>query len=200
MNTYNRMSPLTAFFLGLFGVGAVGIAAGTSVVLYTLRVVDGELDTAVGLAGRIVGEVSEVLEDLPGGFGDLASFKRSPTYVQQVEVSAQIVSVAGRDRVRPVLTVINKGNEVISGLAVRVTALDGRGVPMVDWTEVVATPIAVDDDAWRGPMMPGATRHVALSSYRGLFEMVQGLTTHVEISDVWVWSGEKKVEGLASAG
>ncbi len=199
MTTNNRMSPLTAFFLGVFGIGAVGIASGTSVVLYTLSVVDGELDTAVALVSQVVGEVSEVLGDLPGGLGDLAEFKRSPSYAQQVDVYAQIVEVAGRDRARPILTISNRGDEVISGLAVRVTAIDERGVPIADWTEVVATPIAIDDDAWRGPMMPGAKRHVALSSYRGLSGMAESVTTHVEISDVWVWQGEKKVEGLVDA-
>ncbi len=199
MTTNNRMSPLTALFLGMFGVGAVGIASGTSVVLYTLSVVDGELDTAVALAGQVVGEVSEILGDLPGGLGDLAEFKRSPRYAQQIDVSAQIVAVTGQDRVRPILTITNHGEKVISGLAIRVTAMDTRGVPILDWTEVVATPIAIDDDAWRGPMMPGAKRYIALSSYRGLSGIVEGLTTHVEIADVWVWHGQDKVEGLASA-
>jgi len=198
MNTYNRMSPLTALILGLFGVGAVGIAAGTTIVIYTLRVADGELGTATELVGRIVDEVSDVLGDLPGGLGDLAEFERSPKYGQKVDVTATIVPSANDDRARLVLTISNRGDEVISGLAVRVTAMDERGVPVADWTEVVATPIAIDDDAWRGPMMPGATRHISLSTYRGLFGLIDGLTTQVEISDVWVWNPDK-VEGLTSA-
>ena len=89
----------------------------------------------------------------------------------------------------PVLTIINRGDEVVSLLAVRIAALDGNGVAMCEWTEIVATPLAIDDD-WRGPLLPGSKRHVVVSPWRGVTaDNASAIRGAVEISDVRLWKG-----------
>ncbi len=84
------------------------------------------------------------------------------------------------------MTITNRGHEVVSTLAIRVAAVNGSNVPLHEWTEVVATPIAVVDE-WRGPLMPGATRHVILSS-RGFSQIaLQNVTAVTEFSEIRIW-------------
>jgi len=82
---------------------------------------------------------------------------------------------------------------------VRVAALDVDGVARREWTEVVATPLAIDDD-WRGPLLPGSKRHVVLSSWRGVSAAsATAIRGDVEISDVRVWRGSDGKLSVASA-
>lgn len=83
-------------------------------------------------------------------------------------------------------------------LAVRVAALDARRTPVREWTEVVATPIAIDHE-WRGPLMPGATRHVVLSSWRNFpADKADALLVAPEISEIRVW--EPKARTVVASG
>ncbi len=187
MNNPVRMSPLTALFLGLFGVGAVGIAAGTSVILYSLRVLDRKASSILDFAEHTVEALPELIASLPPALGDVLNDRRAPEYAKKLDVGVRFTANEKADGVRPVLTVTNKGDEVVSMLAVRVVALDAKGVPLRDWTQVVATPIAIEDD-WRGILLPGATRHVVMSSSRSLDpSRTDTLTGAVEISELRVW-------------
>ena len=187
MNNPTRMSPLTALFLGVFGVGAVGITAGTAVLLYTLKIVDKKASALIGFAENTVTSLPDLLESLPPAIGDVLSDRRAPDYVDKIEVSVRFAPTESGDALRPVVTVVNKGNEIVTMLAVRVAALDVNGIPVRDWTEVVATPIAIDDD-WRGVLMPGATRHVVLHGSRALDPAkLSTFTGAVELSEIRVW-------------
>jgi hypothetical protein len=86
------------------------------------------------------------------------------------------------------VTIKNKGNELVSLLTVRVAALDARGRALHEWTTTAATPIGFEHE-WRGPLMPGSTRHVVLDN--GCFhrnELEGAETLVVEIADVRVWT------------
>ena len=48
----------------------------------------------------------------------------------------------------------NTGDETVSMVAVRVAVLNEDGVPACEWTEVVATPSAVEGP-WREPILSG---------------------------------------------
>ncbi len=85
------------------------------------------------------------------------------------------------------MTITNRGHEVVSTLAIRVAAVSGSNVPLHEWTEVVATPIAIVDE-WRGPLMPGATRHVVLSSRRFYQVAPQDVTALTEFSEIRIWA------------
>lgn len=186
MNTHTRMSPLTALFLGIFGVGGVGIAAGAVVVLYSLRILDRKAETVLNFAERTVDSLPELVSALPPAL-DILSGRRAPDYASKLDVAVRFTTNEKADGIRPVLTILNKGNEVVSMLAVRVVALDAKSMPVREWTEVVATPIAVDED-WRGLLMPGATRHVVLSSWRSFpADKAETLSAEPEISELRVW-------------
>lgn len=198
MNTHTRMSPLTALFLGIFGVGGVGIFAGAAVVLYTLRIIDNKASALIGFAGNTVESLPELIASLPPAIGDVLSDRRAPDYAANLDLSVRFVANEQSEGVRPVVTVTNKGKEVVSMLAVRVAALDARKVPVREWTEVVATPIAVDDD-WRGPLMPGATRHVVLSSWRSFpADKAESISAAPEISELRVWEPKNRAAVASS--
>ncbi len=189
METRSRMSPITALFLGVFGVIGVGILSGTSVALYGLRIADQKATGLLNLVNQTVDGLPELLTSLPPAIGDLLNDRRAPEYARNIDVSVRFVADEA-DSVRPVITVSNKGDEIVSLLAVRVAALNPDLVPVRDWTSIVATPLAVDDD-WRGPLMPGATRHIVLHRTRGLSKWpIESLNGSVEISDVRVWQSE----------
>ncbi|MEK7711071.1 MAG: hypothetical protein AAB341_04165 [Planctomycetota bacterium] len=180
---------MTALFLGVFFVGAVTIGSAATVVLYGMRIVDTKASALIRFAGNTVEGLPELVQSLPPAIGDLLHDRRAPEYAGKINVEVKLVADDASGVVRPVLTVRNTGDEVVSLLAVRVAALDANGVPVNDWTEVVATPLAIDDD-WRGPLMPGATRYVVLSGSRSLAGKAGTVTAVAEIGDVRVWEGK----------
>lgn len=188
----SRMSPMTALFLGLFFMGGLGIASATTVVLYTMRIVDQKAAGLLHFADNTVEGLPELLKSLPPALADMLEDHRSPEYASKIDVDVKLIDDEVNGTVRPVLTVKNTGDEVVSMLALRVAAVDADGTPHNDWTEVVATPLSIDDN-WRGPLMPGATRHVVLSGRRSLVGKSGTLVAVAEIGDVRVWDGETKV-------
>ena len=181
-----RMSPLTAIVFGVFGIGAVGIASATTVVIYTMSIVDRNAATLIDLAENGVESLPELIERLPA-LADAVGGQRRFDYAKNLDVQVRFVPTSREGRMRPVMTITNRGNEVVSTLAVRIVAVSESNIPMHEWTEVVATPIAVVDD-WRGPLMPGATRHVVLSSYRVSDSDSANMTPATEISEIRIWN------------
>ena len=188
----SRMSPMTALFLGMFFVGGLGIASATAVVMYTMHIVDQKAGSLIRFADNTVEGLPELLKSLPPSLADMLKDKRSPEYAHKIDVNVKLIDDVANGTIRPVLTVKNTGDEVVSMLALRVAAVDADGNPRNDWTEVVATPLQIDND-WRGPLMPGATRHVVLSARRPLANESEKLVAVSEISDVRVWSREETV-------
>lgn len=200
MNAPTRMSPMTALFLGLFGVAAVGITSGTAVLIYSLKIVDQKANKLLGFAENTIQSLPDLMSSLPPAINEILSDRRAPDYVGAIESSVRFVLTENGEGVRPVITVTNKGEEVVSMLGVRVAAMDASGVPIRDWTEVVATPLPIDDD-WRGVLLPGATRHVVLHSSRSLDPAKIGsYRGEIEFSELRVWvPGDRlpgKTEGL----
>lgn len=184
-----RMSPFTAFFLGLFGVAAVGIIAGTAITLSAVHTIDKQATGIVGFVANSIDGLPELIESLPPALGDILEDRRAPEYAAEIAIDVNLI-VDDRGRLRPVMTIENRGGEMITMLAVRVAALNADNMPVGEWTEVVATPIAIDHD-WRGPILPGKVRHVVGSrAYRGAsIDKLSELTVATEISDIRVWTG-----------
>ena len=193
MTAQTRMSPLTALFIGLFGVGGVIIACSSAIVLYSMAIIDSRASEILGLADttveKTVDALPQILESLPPAIEDLHEMGRAPEYVDQLDVGVDFVVDSRSKGLRPVLTIVNRGDRVVSMLAVRVAALNESGLPIREWTEVVATPIAICDE-WRGTLFPGATRHVVLSSgWRGIpIEKARNITGAAEISEIRLWN------------
>jgi hypothetical protein len=192
------MSPLTAFFLGLFGVGAVGIVSATLIVFAGMLIVGEKAGDLVRLAdGTITTTLDRLpglIESLPESVGDILNDGRAPEYSDNLDIKVAFATDERARGVRPVMTITNTGEEVVSLLAVRVAALSQDSLPLREWTEVVATPIGMCND-WRGPLYPGNTRYVVLgSSWRSFpMERLGQITGAVEISDVRIW---RPTEGL----
>jgi hypothetical protein len=192
------MSPLTAFFLGLFGVGAVGIASGAAIVLVTLSIVDSRSSDILGFADNTIGgtlkALPEFLESLPPTVDDLLKDRRAPEYASQIDVKVDFASGELSKGLRPVMAITNNGDEVVSLLAVRVAALDSRNLPIREWTEVVATPLAVCDE-WRGVLYPGNTRYVVVSGWSNIRpDQADSITGVAEISQIRVWQPPEVID------
>ncbi|MGD2109236.1 MAG: hypothetical protein PVI86_07575 [Phycisphaerae bacterium] len=188
-----RMSPLTALFLGIFGVAGVGIVSAAAVLLYAMTIVNTRAADVLGLADSTViktlDSLPDLMESLPDALGDALSHERVPDYASDIDVSVNFVKDDHGRGVRPVLTIVNEGARTVSMLAVRVAALDRNGLPIREWTEVVATPVAVCDD-WRGVLMPGEKRYVVLNSaWRGIPEdQADQISGAAEISELRLWT------------
>lgn len=191
-STRTRMSPLTALFMGLWIIGGIGITAGATVVLYGMKIIDNKSDTVLAFAENTVESLPELIESLPPVFADLLNDRRAPEYVDSIDVVVRFVADERRNGLRPVLTITNKGKEVVSLLAVRVAALNADGVPIGEWTQIAATPTAIEDQ-WRGVLMPHKTRHLVVSGYPRLpASKLDELTAAVEISELRVWVADRQ--------
>ncbi len=188
MMVQNRMSPFTALVIGIFGVGAVGITSSAAIVLYGMRIVDTKAADILGFAQGTVENLPELIKSLPPAIGELLNDRRMPEYSAELDLEVRFIAEERTGTLRPTLTITNNGSEVVSMLAVRVAALTDGAVPLREWTEVVATPIAIENE-WRGPLMPGSTRHVILSAgYRGIpAERADDIVGAVEVSELRVW-------------
>ncbi|MFQ5462644.1 MAG: hypothetical protein ACE5E5_08465 [Phycisphaerae bacterium] len=183
------MSPWTALFLGMFGFGSVVLVAGTTVVLYGMRIAEKNITDVFGLTEQTIANLPEIIESLPPSVQDLLNDRRAPEYRDKIDVQVRLVTGSGGQRLFPALTITNNGDEVVSLLTVRVAALDAVGTAVQEWTELVATPIGIEDEL-RGPLMPHATRHVRLGRCRPPTNLsIEKLTGVGEISDVRIWLG-----------
>ena len=191
MTGHTRMSPLTALFLGIFGVGAVGIASSAAIVLYGLRIIDTKSSDLLGFADGTItttlDRLPDLIDALPKAVEDLLSDRRAPEYLANLDVDVSFVADERSKLARPVMTITNNGGEVVSLLAIRVAALNKSGLPIREWTEIVATPVAFEE--WRGPIFPGKTRYVVIGSgWRGIpSQEADQITGVVEVADIRVW-------------
>jgi hypothetical protein len=88
---------------------------------------------------------------------------------------------------QPVVTVTNRGSEIVSVLALRVVLVDEAGVPVEQEVSYAATPLACHDE-WPGPILPGETRRYRVREH----VRATGLTPQIEVTEVRVWNGERE--------
>lgn len=189
-----RMSPFTALFLSIGGIVITAIIATCLLAMYGIRTADHNIATGLRAVDQLTGRIPEIVAEVRPTIDAIAprlaeqlNFERRPDYAGKIAATATFVASEWTDRMRPSLMITNTGDETVSLLAVRVAALDAAGNAIADWTQVVATPIAVDGD-WRGPLLPGSTRHVVVSDgYRLPATALRDVQALVEIADVQVW-------------
>ncbi len=211
MNVSQRMSPLTAFFLGLFGLGSVLVAVAGAIVLYGIRIVDTRSEGIQDLAKTVMADMPEVVNgvlvglpefvsELPPAAADIFSHERVPSYVKNLDVSVQFVPHSRHEGLRPVVRVVNNGQEVVAWLSVNVVAVDKNGLPIRGWSDVVATSFTLPDcNELRGPLFPGQQRYAFLKGVVNDKPLdVDGLTAKIEITDVRLWQQEKSTTTLTA--
>ena len=199
MGNPHRMSPLTALFLGIWIVGGLAIVAGTAITLYGMSIIDTKANGVLEFAGETIDGLPDLVEALPPALADVLDDRRAPEYAGKLAIDARFVRDSQHGGLVPAVSITNNGDEVVSMLAIRVAALDPRNVPLRDWTQVVATPIAIEDD-WCGPLMPHATRHIVLSGWRHMPTAdLAEVTAAVEVSELRVWTPDSGSDDRAVA-
>ncbi|MEK6675045.1 MAG: hypothetical protein AABZ47_05245 [Planctomycetota bacterium] len=188
------ISALAAFFMGITLTATTAIVCGTFIVMFTLKVAERKVDKVLGLAGSAVENLPAMLESLPPALRDVFNDERDPGYTKNIETSVTFVPAESGEGLRPVLSVTNRGDRTVTLLGVHVVALDANKAPRREWSEVVATPLAIENE-WRGVLMPGATRHVILGNWRSAPSGLspQQVTASCEISELRVWKGTNVV-------
>ena len=188
-HVHKKRSFLSTLAWGLSTVVITVIMCGTVIGMYGMNIVDRKTDTLTGFVHETIRALPEMVDSLPPVVADVLDDRRLPGYAETIDVSVKLVPAGRHHWVRPVIELHNRGGELVSLLSMRVVVFDEHGDPVDEFNEWGATPIAADDE-WRGPLMPGAKRHI-VSRYLGLGQMFSPaeLRAVVEITDVRVWKG-----------
>lgn len=179
-----------------YGVSAVLVTAiicGTGVAVYGLSIADRKSDNLTTFATNLVSSVPELVEALPPWLSDALHDRREPAYRSNLDIQATMVKDYG-DWSRPVVTVTNRGSEIVSVLALRVVLVDEAGRVVEEEVTYAATPLACHDE-WPGPILPGETRRYRVREH----VRESGLTPQIEVTEVRVWDGEREPKELTRA-
>lgn len=160
---------LSAIAHGFFGLLTVGVVCLTALGWRAMSI--GEQ-----YAGKWVETVQQVLADmppwekwghaLPPAIGEPLNDTRNLAYLDDVSIEARLIpGDRSGHRSRVVLEIKNNGDEVVSMLAVGMTFVDDDGVPADREQVYAATPFAIPDEDWSGPIFPGSTRQICERVY-----------------------------------
>jgi hypothetical protein len=182
---------LSALFHGVFGFLTVVVICASGLGFYALHIADDTLDDLFSMTRDAVAGLPEWKQNMPPLLAELLDDRRAPDYRAQVETSAKMVASSRRaDREQAIVEVTNNGSETITVLALNMVLEDRNGVPVCEKRVYAATPIAVDDDDWRGPLFPGDTRRFAVLCYGAEEE----LRPTVQVAELRVWNGPRGAE------
>ena len=166
MHANQPVKRISAFGALVFGVTAVAItviASGAAIVFYGMSIVDRKTDSVTETLKSVLEELPAIRAALPPVLADAVNDERRPDYARQLKIDVGLNPKTDRiGRPYPVISIENTGDQLVSMLALRVVAVDSRRNPLREWTEYLATPLAIEDE-WRGPLLPGSTRRAILS-------------------------------------
>ena len=172
----------TAIVRGFFGLLMTVIVCATGLGLYTIHVIDKKFTDIRSIGESVVGGLPQWRQSLPPVLADAINDRRAADYASNVDVKVSLVDSKRRDRQRAVIEVTNNGNETISLLSLNVRLEDGNEIPIRTFVEYAATPLALPDADWHGPILPGRTRKFATEVYVTEYD----LKPIVEIADIRV--------------
>lgn len=189
----NKGGFFSAIVKGIFGTIITVIICGTLIAVYALNTVQDQAATvlmrAFDGAERVITMLPEWQRALPPQISEALDDHRAPDYRDQLTITTEAATESERrGHSRVVVTVANQGAETVSMLVLRVVTLDSKGAPVGEDSVYLATPVAFEGE-WRGPILPGNTRRVAVA-IRGSAERVQGIET--ELVDIRLWNREPK--------
>lgn len=146
---------LSALATGLFGFLTVTVICGTALGYRGMNLVSAHADDVQKLISGVVEQLPKWRETLPPAIVEALNDRRAPDYVKDLDIESKLVE---RDNSYVhVITVKNRGTEIVSFLALNVQAEDEDGIPVSVNTAWAATPFALDEPQWRGPLMPGTS-------------------------------------------
>lgn len=150
---------LSALAYGFFGLLVTTVACAAGLGVYGMWIAQNKFDRLLSTSAGLLANLPDWQAALPPALADGLRDRRAPEYRRQLDVTVRLVP---RSRgPRAVVAVSNQGPETVSLLALRVVVLDQDGVPAQERICYAATPVALDD-GWRGPLLPGAARELAL--------------------------------------
>ena len=157
-----KNSALSALFSGFFGLLIVLVLSVAGLGFYGLHVVDGRVSEVFALGGTVVENLPKWLKSLPPVLTDAVDDQRAPEYRDEIEYSVRLAGGPDdRGYMSAVVVVTNNGDRAISLMALNVVLEDEDGTPIRDFRAYVATPLALAEPDWRGPLLPGSTRKFA---------------------------------------
>lgn len=180
-----RMSFPSVLVLSLTAGFVTILVCVSGIAIYSLRMVDHKADSLTGIVERVLTNLPEYRKALPPMLADAIDDQRRPDYLKNVDVTVKMLPGEDTHLARGTVEVTNKSDEVISFLSLRIVGLDADGNPLVEQTTWAASPIAVDDNEWRGPILPRHTRVFPIRFFR-----TKGLVSFTpEITELRVWTG-----------
>jgi hypothetical protein len=141
----------TAVARGFFGLLTTAVVCATGLGVFSLHVIDKKFGDIKSIGESVVGGMPKWRESLPPAIADAINDRRAPEYASNVDVK---VRLADGKRKRAVIEVTNNGDETISLLSLNIRLEDADGVPVRTFTSYAATPLALNDGDWRGPILP----------------------------------------------
>lgn len=188
-----RLSCVSVLILSLTAIIITVVVSASGMAIYGLTVLDQKTDSLVGLVGEAARALPDLREALPPALADAIDDKRSPEYVDQLDVAVRAGGVDGWGRQHCLVEVKNTGDQVVSLLSMRVVGLDIDGDLVFERNAWAATPIQLEDD-WRGPLLPHETRRFSV------WHCGPGAASKIahEITDIRLWSGRPALQTEAS--
>jgi hypothetical protein len=187
---------LSALFHGVFGFLTVLVVCASGLGFYGLHVVNSRAGDLFTLAGEVVSGLPQWQQNLPPLLAEALDDRRAPEYRAEISVSVKMVPAPDDShREVAIVEVANKGSETISVLALNVVLEDENNVPVRENRVYAATPIAVDEAGWRGPLFPDTTRRFTVC--RCGHET--GLQPTYQVAELRIWNGPRTPEAGAAA-
>ncbi len=126
-----RLSFLSVTVISLAAIIVTTVVSASGIAIYALKIADGKTDSLVGLVGEAVQSLPEFCEGLPPALADAINDVRQPGYRDQLDVSVRLGDREGSRRGRVIIVeVVNRGEETVSLLSMRMVGLDGDGDPV----------------------------------------------------------------------
>jgi hypothetical protein len=173
----------TAVARGFFGLLTTTVVCATGIGVYSLHVVDKKFGDIRSIGESVVSGMPRWRESLPPILADAINDRRAADYASNIDVKVRLVDGKRRDRQRAVIEVTNNGDETISLLSLNIRLEDADGVPVRTFTSYAATPLALNEGDWRGPILPQSkTRKFSCE----IFVPEYDLTAVAEIADIRV--------------
>jgi len=185
---HKRMSFLAVTIISLSAIVVTVVLSAVGLGVYGLSILDNRVDNLGDLISDAAGVLPEIREALPPALADSINDQRRLDYLPNLDISVRMKDVDGRGRSQGVVQVTNRGEEIVSLLAMRLVGLDDEGDPVFEENVWAATPIQIDRD-WRGPLLPGSTRRFPVRCYWNQ----NAVELSHEVTEIRVWRGEAEV-------
>jgi hypothetical protein len=189
---YKRHTFLSALAMGLSAIIIAFIVCCTVVIIYGMNFAGEKSEELVSLAEEAIRGLPKLQESLPPALADMLNDRRQPDYSSQLTITPKTILLPDNEgTVKTTIEIVNNGNEVVSLLSLRVVVLTSQNDIITESNEFAATPIAADNDRWRGPLMPGSRRYFVTSRGGLPVYSADELKPEVEITDIRIWNSEK---------